>query len=68
MATRSTTARNVRPGDVILVDPLDPRTAADVADVYRSEFADTIEVTLVLGSGELATATLSNSDPVRRVR
>lgn len=40
-------ASAVRPGDSILVDPLDRRTVADVADVSRPSWATWVDLTAI---------------------
>jgi hypothetical protein len=67
MTAQTITAQTIRPGDVILTDPLDSRSGADVADVSRSSHNTDTDLMLVLPDGRIATLTLQNGQCVRRV-
>lgn len=60
-------ARAVRPGDSILVDPLDRRTVADVADVERSSHVHWVDLVAIY-EGDIISIRMDRDRIVSRIR
>lgn len=65
MTTNAVPASTIRPGDVILIDPLGVATA-DVADVTASQYLPQVTLTLVQ-DGLILHAIADNDRPIHRV-
>lgn len=61
------TAERVCSGDVVLIDPLDLSTAADVAEVERSQHSTTTGLVMIY-RGEIVQSIVQNDQPVSVLR